>query len=220
MLQGAIYHMIKSDERSKDLHDSGTRVENRPFKLFVFSDLIGQFRYNPEKKVMNFDSNAYFEVSSIQENFMIEIVKHLQTYSDFYLGKQKFQIIDFQIIDPLIKKDKNKKTFTTISPITVYRSTKEKTVYFSPTHPEFLELIHQNIIKKFQAVEMVSTITIPEVEVLSFEKRSVYYRDHFVVCYNMRFSMEKLSHIYETLMLDTGLGSKNSMGFGMIRRED
>ena len=116
MLQGAIYHMIKSDERSKDLHDSGTRVENRPFKLFVFSDLIGQFRYNPEKKVMNFDSNAYFEVSSIQENFMIEIVKHLQTYSDFYLGKQKFQIKDFQIIDPLIKKDKNKKTFTTISP--------------------------------------------------------------------------------------------------------
>lgn len=214
-LQGMIYHMIRQDDSASILHDEGYRVENRPFKLFVFSDLIGQFTYDTKIKMMHFETNAYFEVASIQVDFMIEMVKYLQNHNSVHFGKQIIDVIDVQIIeDPKII---DKASFITISPITVYKTNEEKTIYLSPNEDEFIHMIHHNILKKCEAFQIDPPTHLPHINIISSEKRIIYFRDHFLIAYHLKFDMHQLRQPYLTIMLNTGLGSKNSMGFGMIR---
>jgi CRISPR-associated endoribonuclease Cas6 len=219
-IQGVIYSMLKHNRRTSSLHDHGHRAKNRPYKLFVFSDLIGEFDLDLVRKTMGFKTNAYFEVSSWDEQVMLTIVNHLQNHKDVLFGSTVIEIVAFQVFQESRLRNKSHIEFITISPVTVYKTEGRKTVYLSPSEPDFFHGVHENIENKFKAIGVTSQIEEPSYKVIDFTKRSVYFRDVFSIAYNIHFVLEPISENYVRMMLTTGIGSKNSMGFGMLRYEN
>ncbi|WP_241229995.1 CRISPR-associated endoribonuclease Cas6 [Thermosipho globiformans] len=113
-----------------------------------------------------------------------------------------------------------------LTPIEVHRTYKEngrnKTRYFTPFESEFAELINLNIKNKLEALYKERLDKKIEIIPLFDDERYksvVYYgfgEKRFVIegwkgSYLLKGDKEILSFVY-----DTGLGSKNSQGFGFV----
>jgi CRISPR-associated endoribonuclease Cas6 len=219
-IQGLIYNMLKKDEKTTTLHDVGYRIENRPFKLFVFSDLVGRFVLDKKTKMMTFHSNAYFEISSYDELMIIDLVHFLQDHHQVILDQKVIDIVDFEIMNEPLTLTKESLVLSTISPVTVYQTDEKRINYFSPNDDMFIEKIMDNILKKYQAVGISPPISLPEIKIIDFKKRSVYFRKTFFIAYNLNLKVSNADKQFIKIILTTGLGSKNSMGFGMLRYEN
>lgn len=216
-LQGLIYAMLKNEGKTKNLHDVGYRVENRPFKLFVFSDLIGESTLNHETKMLTFVTNAYFEVSSIDEDMMIILIGFLQNNSRVILDQRAIDIIDFSVINPTYKIKSDTHILSTISPVTIYKTSDKKVSYISPEDPLYTQYIIDNIEKKYAAIGWLFPKQLPTIKVVEYKKRSVYFRKSFFEAYNLVLEVSHCDDTFLQVMLKTGIGSKNSMGFGMLK---
>ena len=97
-LQSLVYNMLGGDKKFNDLHDVGYRLENRPFKMFVISDIIGSFDYLNDNKILKFKTNGYFEVSSFDEDIAIKIVEYLSFNNSIFLGKSIIKHNGYKIV--------------------------------------------------------------------------------------------------------------------------
>jgi CRISPR-associated endoribonuclease Cas6 len=220
MIQGIIYHMLARSEKTATLHDSGYPHKNRPFKLFVFSDLIGSAVVDRTTWRMDFVTNAYVEVASWDEHVMIAIARELQRSGHAMFGPTPVGIIAVDIMPEPRLDGKEPLRLVSVSPVTVYRTSETHTTYLSPDDPDFARMIHQNIINKHLAVGEFPPDDLPDMTFPVFRKRSVRYRNVFSEAYDITMILGPASPMYMKLVLDTGIGSKNPMGFGMMRREN
>jgi len=163
-LQGLIYYMLKRNDRTTALHDVGYRIQNRPFKLFVFSDFIGRF--------------------SLDMQVMIDLVDFLQHHYQVSLNQEILDVIDFEILYEPLNRKGAPMTFSTISPVTIYRTDGKKIHYLSPDNDLFIEKINDNILKKCQLVGINPPTNTPIIQINTFKKRSVYFRKTFFIAYN------------------------------------
>ncbi len=220
LLQGAIYYALRQDPDLEKLHDHGyPNIEGRPFKLFVFSDLIGSSTIDVSTKTMTFSSNAYFEVAAYDDDVIVAISRYLQVHPSLTLASQLVALIDFEIIPDRLARLGDTLIFKTISPVTVYRSDGNKTIYLKPTNPEFIDSVHGNILKKLASKNIIID-TPASIEIIDYRQRSGHFREIFFETYDLTFSIKKANLEYVRMILNSGIGAKNSMGFGMVRLAD
>jgi len=219
IVQSAIYNSI-SDELADFLHNTGYSTEKRTFKLFSFSQLNGSFRLYRKDGKIKFYSPINLTISSPIDEFCETLVNTLLTkgYMQFLNYDLSIEHINLR----RVRAGKNEVRIKTLSPIVVYSTLlkadgNKYTCYFQPGEPKFEELILGNLLRKYKALYkddfIVDYFNIHPIS--KIKMHIIKYKSIVIKAYSgcMKVSAPKeLIH----LMLDCGLGGKNSQGFGCI----
>jgi CRISPR-associated endoribonuclease Cas6 len=219
IIQGFIYDNI-SDKLASFLHEKGYIYGKRRFKLFTFSRLYGRFRLNGE--FIFFRSPLLLHLSSFDTYFIQEFAEGLLTANRLNLSGQELRVNSIEV-HPNPKFDEEL-TIYTLSPITVYSTLntgdgRKKTYYYSPHEREFSRLIRENLKKKFNLIHHKEAeslkFLIEPLSRRSVSEKIIKYKGTVIKGWMGRFKI-KGSPPLISVAYDTGLGAKNSQGFGMF----
>ena len=213
-LQGIIYHAL-SEESGSFLHDTGYGDE-RIYKLFVYSELIGKYRI--ENKKLVFISPVSFYISSVSSDMLNELYMYFNTVSEICFKDKKFNVLSAEPVDDIEYHKDGEYVLQTISPITCYKTDEKKfTSYFHPKSQDFECSIQENLFRKYETLYGKSPEEIFEIsDVIKSKKTLVRYKGMVYESYLTTMKV-KVSDSYLKLLMHTGLGAKNSAGFGMVK---
>ncbi|MDP3432699.1 MAG: CRISPR-associated endoribonuclease Cas6 [Bacteroidota bacterium] len=232
-LSAWIYKVIgKADpEFSAFLHAKGYSSGNKKFKLFCYSPLnFGRPTLWKEKALFEIHTDQLFlsvsfHLAEAAEKFIIGLFNNQQVY----VGDQ-FNGLDLVVgqVERLPEAElKGTMNYRAISPVVI--SLKEETEkyaqYLSPAHENYTDLLRQNLWNKYDSIPVVATLP----EDLNFlfklkgesKSKLVTIKPNTPEQSKVRgfvfdFSLTCPAEIHQ-LILATGIGEKNSMGFGWVR---
>lgn len=211
--QAAIYSLIKGN-----LHDQGYNYEKRDYKLFTFGPFSGS--YIIKNKRITFYDSVGFEFRCLDESVMNSVVHNIKEYG-FRLGDISYHNVSVELSDIQIETDFM--SIKMISPICVYETDEFKhTNYFSPVEEEFYYLVEDNFIRKYIAaygMEPASSISITADEIVNKDKYFTKYKNYYIEAWKGQYALEG-DPAYLTFLYNTGLGAKNSQGFGMFNIQE
>ncbi|NPA53824.1 MAG: CRISPR-associated endoribonuclease Cas6 [Aquificae bacterium] len=204
---------------SNFLHSIGYFYKGRKFKLFTFSKIQSKhFIFLKEKKIIKYQTPITLYVSSGISDITKSWGETFLKKDKVILGKNELYLEEIEILtSPIFKEEMLIKT---LSPITVYRTfenDKKYYRYYSPNEKEFQELIKENIRKKYQIITRKELKDFPfEIKPHENIKKVLFkYKNFPIEAYEGIFKIKTDPEIFKTVY-DTGLGAKNSQGFGMI----
>ncbi|MEM2109112.1 MAG: CRISPR-associated endoribonuclease Cas6 [Candidatus Odinarchaeota archaeon] len=217
IVQAAIYNNI-SKELSNFLHDEGYRLANRRFKLFTFSRVKGRFSLDREKNTLSYYGPVALYISSPIERFIKELSTEIIKKGYIILENQKIKVLEVAYPSELNFQSEIK--IKMLSPLTVYSTLftpdgKKKTYYYSPFEDEFSKLIDFNARKKYFLLYGRKLKTGLFIKPLKVREVVLKYKSTIIKGWTGSFQLEGEKEIIKTVY-DTGLGSKNSQGFGMF----
>lgn len=208
ILQGLLYRFL-SDSEQRDIHDE------EGFKYLVFSQLEGNYRVDSQSKTIQFTDEVYWSIGSLNPKVLVQIGTH-SNGPVYPLGKNLITIDKAEIEPPPNIKESMK--IRMISPVTVYRTLPDnETLYYPPKSSDFSDLINSNFIRKYRivgAIKDLSPIIIKPIE--SIRKANILYKGFTIISYMGDFLISSKKE-YLQFLYDTGLGDKNTQGFGMFK---
>lgn len=216
IIQAVIYRTLSVMPDYTDfLHNRGYSSGHRQYKMFQFSQLKGKYRIK-EKNII-FYSFIELEIRS-PEPLLIQLLDGGFRYCGITFGQKSYKNIRTKINDFTVEKDEL--IVKTVTPIVVYStdSTTKYTVYYSPEDIEFYEEIPNNAYRKYQAyygVEPDSYVEIKEASDMTAKKLVTKYQGSYIEAWYGNFILFG-KRKYLDFLYQTGLGSKNSQGFGMF----
>lgn len=217
ILQGFIYRTI-DEKMAAFLHDMGYG-NTRKFKLFTFSRLMGSYDIESKSGRIIFKSNISLELASPVDEFCESFANGLFRRS-VDLGGNKLDIAGIAIEKQNV--NGNEAILETLSPVVAY-STLTKgdgsryTCYFQPGEKEFEKIAAENLRKKYEAMTgerieeelCIRCVSGPRLSIIQ-------YKGTIIKGYMGKLKLSGSQRLIQTAV-DTGLGSKNSMGFGCVR---
>lgn len=229
-LQGFIYRHLSS-ELATFLHNEGYPLEKRKFKFFTFSRLLGKFRINSKEEKISFIGPVSFYLSSPKDQIIQQFADTLLRFPEVTFSRNQLIISNIEAFPkPSLQDDV---TIRMLSPLTVYSTLfsangKKKTYYYSPFEEEFSQLLRANILKKYQALQgkpypeksNPSYFEISPQKIGRNSEKIIKYTPSagpytLIKAWLGRYRIQGNSELI-SLAYDTGLGSKNSQGFGMF----
>lgn len=219
IVQAFIYNNI-DEELASFMHDEGYMSSGRKFKLFTFSNILK--RGILKNKRFNFRKDIEIIVSSPIDKFCKSIVNSMLLSDKLNLGGNQIKVAKIQMLEKNI--DVKEIVVETISPITVYSTLLKPnggkfTYYYQDREKEFEKLIGENLVKKYNAFHGQDIIEDNDIEIISkgsTKQNIIYYKDFIVKGQTGRFIIKGNKKLLQ-MGLDSGLGSKNSQGFGCVR---
>jgi len=214
--QAAIYDLMSGEEGISDFaHDHGFRYGSRSFKMFCFSQLKGDYSIHDKKIVFN--KNLSFDIRSQSDLFIFKMMKTLNERG-IRLGDADIDSIGIELSEHVIKS--NSVIIKMKSPVTVHYTDDEsgKKVFLAPDDPEFYSLICDNFIRKYAAyygTYPATGIHISAVNTDTFKKTVTFFNRAPIVGWHGEFKLEG-DPGYINFLYNTGIGSKNSQGFGLF----
>lgn len=224
LLQAFVYSLLPEEDASV-IHDQGILHGNRTFRPLCFSRLISSdTKYDRNTRTLIFKQQIQLSIGSVSSTLIEKITNHLLLTKSRTLHGQK-------IIVDLVQFNQNHITESTllikaISPITVYstfvkRNGAKITHYFQPHDLVFEHLIQENFAKKYEAFteqslgDETELLHIRPVEVKKNDKVITNYKNTWIVGYTGIYELQAKPE-YLSFILDSGLGTKNGSGFGMV----
>lgn len=218
LVQGFIYNYLSDKSFATFLHELGYGWNKRKFKLFTFSRLIGKYQIDKDKNNIVFKPPIYLILSSIKNEIIQELVANVVKESWIRLGSQEVFLDDVQFES--FEKGPDKLMINMLSPLVVYSTNivaqKKKTYYYSPWEEEFKEQIENNLFKKYQLINHNNVKRNFQIKPLFSSKekpRIIMYRNFVIKGWIGKFSISGTPELLQ-IGYATGLGAKNSMGFG------
>lgn len=215
LVQAAIYKNI-SPTFSRFLHERGFVYGKRTFKMFTFSRLLG--RHKKENGILRFEGDITLYISSPIDRFVKDFANFLVKRGFFKIGVNIFNIVEVKFPEePKISREVKIKT---LSPITVYSTLltqdgRRKTYYYSPYEEEFSKLVSENLRKKFYILTKRNIKSNLDVIPLNVRECVVMFKDTIIRGWHGKFIIKGSTSLIKTAY-ETGLGAKNSEGFGMF----
>lgn len=219
VIQGLIYSLVRDE--MPQLHDDGFVVEGRTFRFFTFSRVFGKIDYVKDSTIA-FRSPANLRVGSPFDQFLVNLARNLLNSESLLLGNTRVYIKSISV-PPLPDFSSGRVKVKALSPITAYSTLyspegKKKTYYYHPSEKEFAELIAANLQKKaafFYMNPEKFPLSFKPLKVNNRDMKLIYYKDFVVKGWLGLYQLEGDPKLLQ-LAYSTGLGSKNSQGFGMI----
>ncbi|MGI6729568.1 MAG: CRISPR-associated endoribonuclease Cas6 [Bacilli bacterium] len=219
LLQGLIYHSLGYTNEVTELHNDGNKIENRPFKLFTFSEIYAKASYLQTEKKLHFLENGYFDFTSFNQELVIKFIDHINLNNKIVLGQIIINVIGYDLLDDNVILNDNPITFTTCSPIVCYKTDNKKIEYLNPLDYEFVTHLKNNIAKKFYLCYEEDLPLFEIINIENIKKKVIYFRETFYVAYHCKITVQLNDKRLANMIMTTGLGAKNSMGFGMVNYE-
>ncbi len=221
ILQGFIYNSL-SKHKADFLHNTGFKSGSRTFRLFAFSRLLGKYRLDKREKKLIFYDNISF-IFSTPVNYIIEdLASNLMKNIDVRLGSNECALTSITVEKP--PKFDKENIIKMISPIVVYSTLQKqdgskKVYYYNPRERDFSNLISENLRKKYFAFTGKDPNKMKiEIKPYKVNKRNLEIIKFKNFIMNGWMGLYKISGSKTLMKLayDTGLGSKNSQGFGVF----
>lgn len=207
-IQGFIYSLLK-DTAFMNYHDL------KGFKFFNFSNIfpVSDFVSGETKNLI---------ISSPKQGFIRTLSDVIKEKDFFYLGKVKMIIIDVKIFQPKLTRK-----FITSTPIVLFENNRENKYYSIKKTNDFsffMERIKDNALKKYNAYQNDDYYFKGNLFDRFEYDREVAVRvkkadNLFIVIGTLWKNLEKFNmdnKRFYSFIMDTGLGEKNSLGFGML----
>lgn len=205
------------------LHEKGTPLGKRQFRFFSFSRLLGRYRIDNGK--IEFSGPVKFHIGSVHEEILQSLVEHLLQDPEVHLGDNLCEIRGIEV-EPLPKLSRPMRV-RTLSPITTYSTLKtaegkKKTYYYEPFEADWEEQLLANLKRKAKALEwteeQLDGLDGAHIRPLRVDKKNLRimkYRDTVIKAWSGLYELD-LPEPFFLLAYDSGLGSKNPQGFGMV----
>ncbi|MEO0268497.1 MAG: CRISPR-associated endoribonuclease Cas6 [candidate division WOR-3 bacterium] len=220
-LASSIYYLLSkySLKFSYNIHSKGWSYKNKNFKLFSFSPLFPQ-KISFEKDYILMIGPLTFILSS-PDSVFIEILESVLKKEGFLkLLCYNLPVLKTKIFE--ISEINNELKAKTLSPLVVSQSKKEGnksfSIYLSPETEHFYHKLKEIIKDKFECFtgERLSDY---DIEIMCESYKSKLYSiknikvKGYMATLNLRGNIQVLRFI-----MDSGLGEKTSMGFGMVEK--
>lgn len=216
ILQAVIYRALNiMPDYASFFHDSGFTREQRHYKMFQFSQLMGKYRV--ENRKITFYSEVSFEIRS-PEPLLIRLLAEDMWSRGITFGEKCYTDIRIGLSDYTV--ETSELLVRMKSPLTVYSTDNEsgKTYYFGPDQSAFYELVQDNFYRKYQAYYGVAPDSVIQMEVCGDtmpKKLVTRYKESYVTAWYGTYRLSGRRK-YLDFLYQTGLGSKNPQGFGMF----
>ena len=206
------------------LHNNGFKVEKRSFKLFVFSSFLEKGRYSTTENSFIFPNIISFYVTSPVTWIIEQFAKNIILNEKVELGNNMMNVSSLEVFDNETI-ETNRIRINALTPIEVHSTlTKsdgnKKTYYYSPRESEFSDLINENLKKKWMACyrqECNYNVSISPVNMRYCRERIRLFKETVIKGWTGHFWLSGEPEFLQFAFV-TGLGSRNSGGFGFIEK--
>lgn len=214
-IQSAVYAAWR--EKFPALHDEGYTDGARTFRLFTFSPLRG--RYSVEGKEIVFTGAVSLEIRSPVDALMDELASHLLQCGFLRLGRCTLPITDLRTANHLLFFPSAR--IRMLGAVTVHDTLPDgQTRYYAPAEERFGELLAENLSAKLRAVGLDAPPYLGFRAVGTPPRKVVTtFKGVYVTGYLGTFVMDADPAVMG-LLYYTGLGTRNSQGFGMFDIEE
>jgi len=228
-LSAVIYKILASADQAfaEWLHDNGFAADKKVFKLFSFSRLqIPQYR--TEGRFMKILSDtAEWYLSFLPERSTQEFIQGVFREQQFDLGNRQAHICcRVQSIEMLpLPQFTEQMSFRTLSPMCLTLKRENGTdEYVAPDHPMAKELIRQNLLDKYKASTGkdfpdknfafdFAVTNQPRSSLITIKADTP--QESKIRAFSCDFQLTAPVELMK-ICYDCGIGSKNSLGFGMV----
>ncbi len=220
ILQAAVLNWIDGGDYSRFLHDEGLSFNNRKYKLFTFSNLMGNYVYDSKSKTLTFTDEIRLVLSFYSAESHKCIINNIRSEKPIKFGDSYGRFEECAIAEEIYESC----VVDTMSPITVHSTMLKNdggkfTYYYEPSESGFGRLIADNLARKIAAVGGIKN----ESDVFCIRphksvrpKRIVTsYGGMTVKAWTGRFEIWGSAETLKMALL-AGVGDKNSIGFGCI----
>ena len=231
-LSAWIYKVISNADRefANFLHSSGYTTGNKQFKLFSYSPLnFGKPTLWKEKTlfeihVVQLSLNVSFHLAEAAEKFIIGLFNNQQVYvGDQFNGLDLVVMQVERLPEPVLTDTMN---YRAVSPVVISLKddNSKYAQYLAPTDDKSIDLLRQNLLNKYNSIPNVAAL--PEGTGFVFKLKNTpksklvtvkpYTPEQskvrgFIFDFTLTCPIE-----IHRLILSTGIGEKNSMGFGWV----
>ncbi len=219
ILQGLVYKLMASNAELADEIHNMKGSDKKPFKFFCFTDVKG--KYKIKDKTLIYHKRLSWEIRSCDDRIIDAVRASLDNMNEISVNNQKCRLISYKESFHTYKM--GTVTVKMDTPMLHYITDRETghTKYYNPLDREFLTGIVTNIKRKYKSFygkEPDCGIRIEIVKVSEKDKCVTRYKENMITgyygIYKITASPEIMNFIYYT-----GLGAKNSMGFGAIKED-
>ncbi|MCR4938721.1 MAG: CRISPR-associated endoribonuclease Cas6 [Treponemataceae bacterium] len=224
ILQAIIYKLLGDSLGNSDLHDGGESYGKRKYKLFVFSLLQGKCKI--KGRSITFFDRVSFEIRSLDDN-IIKTIEDNALKNGIQFGDMVFIPVECTRRNEHITEDSI--LINMISPICIHKTLRgtNHTFYLNPYSDDFSAEVNNNFIRKSQAsgnfvsetesspAYIQELISIEPVLVTQKDKYITKYKNTIIEAYQGLYILSGKKE-YLDFLYNTGIGSKNSQGFGMF----
>ncbi len=216
ILQSIIYHALeKGGADISSLHDKGWQYEKRQYRLFQFSGISGHYQ-RKEDRIL-FDQKVAWEIRAADSRIIQAIAGSLAENGVNYFGK-KYVNVGVSVSDKSVETEELEIRMKT--PICVYETDvfTGKTLFFRPDQENFYRQVNDNFKRKYKAftgIDPGDGIKILPQNVSLSDKVITKYKGFYLSGWKGTYFLTG-QRKYLDFLYQTGLGSKNSQGFGMF----
>lgn len=224
LLQSFIFNLVDNQQANSFLHDKGYQFNNRNYKPFCFSHLLGNFKI--VGKNLAFSGESTLIVSSFDQEFINSITTTCIIKDDLFIGQNKIEVTSFSCNEE--KLDKSEYIVKTLSPFFLYSTFNNMGSslrhFYSPNDKKNFNIqVNNNLRRKAQAF-FGKDWDDKSIEILPIfvAKKTELYKQGVYECYNGTFRIKGDIDLIN-LVYDVGLGMGNGKGFGLlefINKED
>ena len=223
-VQGMIYHNL-DQSLAEQIHQHGTPLGRRSFKFFTFSRIMGQFHRNGDR--IFFNGPVKLHIGSVHQEILQSLAEHLLRNPSLRLGAQNCEIRSIEV--EALPQMNRPVQVRTLSPITIYSTLstadgRRKTYYYSPQERDWEEKLLDNLRRKARALGWPESrlanldndgACIRPVRVSNRDLKIIKYQGTVIKAWSGIYELN-LPEPFFLLAYDSGLGSKNPQGFGMV----
>lgn len=213
ILQGAVYRLLSVyPELSDEIHNKPPGI-SKQFKFFCFTDIKG--RYFIKDNNLIYTACVGWEIRSADDRIIDALCTSLK--------KNKTVVISDTVCDVISSEVSEKHFFSSEiifkmnTPLLCYTTAENGySTYFSPDESTFCDGIKSNIRNKFKAFfgyEPQNEIVFEPIRVSEKDKCVTKYKKSVITAYYGLYRLKADSNVINFIYY-TGLGAKNSLGFG------
>ena len=214
----AFFYKNMDEQIATFLHDRGYELGKRKFKLFTFSKIFGKFLKKDNEFVYYKPTFRIYFASPKNEVSISTLRKMLLENKDLFLGENKLELLNVEAV--VLEEIPEEVEVKTLSPIVVYKTEPGSKFfnYLTPHEEEFYRLLRENLKKKFMLVygrPFEGEIEIEPVKVSGRDFKKVVFKGTLIKAWEGIYRIKAPKEVLK-LAFETGLGAKNSAGFGMV----
>ncbi|MEZ0537873.1 CRISPR-associated endoribonuclease Cas6 [Caldicellulosiruptoraceae bacterium PP1] len=218
-LQDMIYYYIDDKKFYYQLKTNGFNYNNKSLKLFTFSKIMGQYQIDKINNNIKFTKTIKLIISSPVKYFIESVAKGiLKNHKNILLDNNNLFLSDMEF--EVREQFNTTHIIEMMTPLVTYKTKEKKTIFISPFDADFEKYINNNIKIKMNILNNNNEdynikITPQFLQSEKFMKIQMF-GDIIIKGWIGRY---EISSTPDTIQIAyySGLGSKNSMGFGMFR---
>lgn len=152
-LIGFIYKNISDEKYRSFLHDQGYTYQNKTYKHFAFSRILGTYQINRARKTITFERSFSLLVTSPIDRFLQEFAQSMLLSDELQIGHYCIKLDSFETLpepDPFPDTIR----IRMLSPIVTYSTLSHPngvkyTYYYSPHQEQFPAMIEVNLKRRY-----------------------------------------------------------------------